>query len=86
MSVHHAAAGECHQRDFLLFARFEARSRAGSDIQPHAAGLGAIEVQRRVDLEEVIMAAHLNGPVAGVFDQKRHSLPACIGGYRFPFE
>jgi hypothetical protein len=36
VAVHHAAAGERHQRNFLLFARLKADGRAGGNIQTHA--------------------------------------------------
>jgi hypothetical protein len=40
----------------------------GGDVEAHAAGGGAVEAQRRVGLEEVVVAAHLDRPVAGVGD------------------
>src|SRR5262245_34246084 len=61
-----AAAGEWHQVDFAGLARLEAHRRAGSDIEAAAARLGAVELQGRVGLGEVVMRADLDRPVAGV--------------------
>ena len=60
----HARAGELHQFDLFLLARLEAHGGPGGDIQPHAAALVAIEMQRVVHFEEMIVAADLNGAVA----------------------
>src|SRR3712207_3041306 len=60
-----ALARERHQRDLAGGAGLEADSRAGGDVEAHAARLVALEAQRRVGLEEVVVAADLDRPVAG---------------------
>jgi hypothetical protein len=49
-------------------AGFKAHRGAGGDIQAIAGRLLAIELQRRVDLGEVVMRADLNRPVAVIFN------------------
>ena len=49
-------------------AGLEAHRRAGGDVEPHALGALAVELQRLVGLEEMIVAADLDRPVAGVGD------------------
>ena len=53
--------------------------RCRPDVEPHAARHGALEAQRGIDLEEMIMAADLDGPVAGIRDGQRNvSRPALM--------
>src|SRR6266446_1262387 len=70
--VDRALAGERNERDLTRLPRFKAHRRAGRDIEPHAARLLAIEFQRRIGLEEMIMRADLDRPVAGIGDVKRN--------------
>ena len=49
-------------------ARLEAHRGAGGDVEPHAARLLAVELQRRIGFEEMIVRADLDRPVAGVGD------------------
>ena len=60
------AAAELHQSHLAQLARLEAHGRAGRDVQVHAEGDFPGEIQRLVDLEEVIVAADLHRAVAGV--------------------
>ncbi len=66
MSIHESTAGQSHQRHLFLFARFEADGSSGRNIQSHAVSGRAIEIERGIHFEEMIMAAHLHGPVATV--------------------
>src|SRR5919201_1362490 len=66
VAVDLARARQLDELDLLLLARLEADGRAGGDVQAHAVGLGAVEVERAVDLEEVEVAADLYGAVARV--------------------
>ncbi len=55
---------ERHQRHVALLAGFEAHGGAGGDVEAHAARLVAVEHQAFVGLEEVVVAADLDRPVA----------------------
>ena len=57
-----------HEPHLARLAGLEAHGGAGGDVEPHALGALAVEVQRRVGLEEMIVAADLDRPVAGVGD------------------
>src|SRR5262245_49929338 len=76
--VDHALAGERNERDLACLPRFKAHRGAGGDIEPHAARLLAVEFQRRIGLEEVIVRADLDRPVAGIGDRQHHCLAAGI--------
>src|SRR5262249_13248041 len=76
--VHGALAGERDQRHLARLSRLEAHGRSGRDVEPHAARLLAIELQRRVGLEEMIVRSDLDRPVAGVGRRQRHGLAAGI--------
>src|SRR3989442_13119612 len=77
-SVDRALAGERNERDLARLPRFKAHRGAGSDIEPHAARLFAIEFQRRIGLEEMIMRADLDRPVAGIGDRQHYRLAASV--------
>src|SRR5690348_8895951 len=66
------------ERDVARLPRLEAHRGAGGDVEAHAARLLAVELQRRIGLEEMIMRADLDWPVAGVRDSERHDLTARI--------
>ena len=51
---------------------------ASGDIEAHATSIFAIELQRRVGLEEVVMRADLDRTVAGIGDGDLHRLAASI--------
>src|SRR5262249_14477528 len=59
-------------------AGLEAHRGAGGDVEPHAAGALAIELQRLVGLGEMIVAADLDRPVAGVGDFQRDGSTALV--------
>ena len=46
--------------------------------RPHAAGFLAVEFQRRIGLEEMVVRTDLDRAVAGVGDGERHGLAAGI--------
>ena len=69
--MHDAPAAIRHQRHFARLAGFEAHRGAGRDIEPLATRGGAVERQRGVGFGEVIVAADLDRPVAGVGDGQR---------------
>ena len=56
------------QLDFALLAGLEAHGGARGDVEPKASRRRAIEAQRAVGLEEVVVRADLDRPVAGVGD------------------
>ena len=72
------AAAIRHQRDLARLARFEAHGGAGGDVQPLAARRGAVERQRRVGFGEMVVAADLDRPVAGVGDGQRGARQAGV--------
>src|SRR5262249_53474100 len=76
--VDHALAGERNEHDLARLPRLKAHRGAGGDIEPHAARLFAIEFQRRIGLEEMIMRADLDRPIAGIGDRQRHRLAASV--------
>src|SRR3954465_6089337 len=67
-----------HQLHVAGLAGLEAHRRAGGDVEAHAARLLAVELQRRVGLEEMVMRADLDRPVAAVGDGERHRLAAGV--------
>src|SRR5437868_13968386 len=77
-TVDDAFAGERDELHVAGLAGFEANGGAGGDIEAHAAGLFAVEFQRGVGFEEMIVRADLDRTVAGVGDVKRHRLAASI--------
>src|SRR5215469_10813445 len=79
-AVHRALAGERDQRDLAGLPGLEAHRGARRDVEPHAARLLAIELQRRIGLEEMIVRADLDRPVAGVGDGERHGLATGVEG------
>ena len=71
---------ERDQRHFARLSRLETHRGAGGDIEPHAARLLALELERRVGLEEMIVRADLDRPVAGIGDAERHPLAPGVEG------
>ncbi len=59
-------AGNFHQLDRLGFARLEPHGGARRNVEALAISLGAVESQRRVGFDEMVMAADLNRPVAEI--------------------
>src|SRR5262245_33620289 len=76
--VDDALAGERNERDLARLPRLKAHRGAGGDIEPHAARLFAIEFERRIGLEEMIMRADLDRPIAGVGNRQCHGLATGI--------
>jgi hypothetical protein len=62
-------ATEIHQRNFFLFSGLKAHGGAGGYVQAHPPRRFPIEYKRAIDFKEVIVAADLNWPIAGVFHQ-----------------
>src|ERR1700754_3684100 len=77
-AVDGALAGERYELHLAGLARLKAHGGAGSDIEPHAARLLAIEFQRRIGLEEMIVRADLDRPVASIGDGERDRLATGI--------
>src|SRR5262249_59116027 len=73
-----ALPGDADRRPPARLPRLEAHRRAGSDVEPHAARLFSIELQRRIGLEEMIVRADLDRPIAGVRHRERHGLATGI--------
>ena len=63
-------AGDRHQPHRPALARLEADRRARRDVETVAVGGPAVEHQGAVGLEEVVVAADLDRPVAGVRDRQ----------------
>src|SRR5262249_5114335 len=72
--------GNRDERDRLRLARLEADRRAGGDVEPHAVRRLAVERQRGVGLDEVIVGADLNWPIAGVGDLQVRGSPLGVRG------
>src|SRR5688500_3256888 len=77
-----ALAREGDEVHFPLLPRLEPHCRAGGYVEPVAACRGAVELERAVGLEEMIVRTHLNGPVAGVGDLQRQGCAALVEGDR----
>src|SRR6202035_5306487 len=73
-----ALAGDGDQRNVARLPRLEAHRSPGRNVEPHAARLLAVEAQRRVGFEEVVMRADLDRPVAGIGDRQRHGAAALV--------
>src|SRR5437867_12024997 len=76
-SEHLAAAAESDQGDLLAFARLEANRSAGGNVQMHPKCLLAIELQRPVGFEEMVVATDLDRAVARV--DRHHCLAGAAG-------
>src|SRR5205823_5396581 len=70
--------------------RLETGRGAGRDVEAAAARLVAVELQGRIGLEEMVMRADLDRPVAGIRDGERDGraagvqLDIAIGGKQLP--
>src|SRR3954463_7450138 len=71
---HAALAGVGHQVDLPRLAGLETHRGAGWDVEPHATRRLTLEAQRVVGLEEVVVRANLDRPVARGRDLDRHAL------------
>src|SRR5260370_32139934 len=79
MAIDHARTAKGHQIHLFLLARLKAHSRASGNVQAHAIGCGALESQRAVDLKEMIVAANLHRPAAGMSHKQRCRGPPDLG-------
>src|SRR5579859_1926689 len=77
-AVDGAFSRERHQLHLTGLSRLEAHRGACGDIEPHAAGFLALELQRRIGLEEMIVRADLDRAVTGIGNRQRHGLAAGI--------
>src|SRR5271163_1682013 len=77
-AVDRAFTGDRDQRDFARLARLEPHRRSWRDVEPHAACLAALELQRRIGFEEMIVRADLDRPVAGVGNRERDCAAAFV--------
>src|ERR1700730_14778944 len=75
-AVDDALAGERHQLHVARLPRLEPHRGAGGDIEPHAARLFAVELQRRIGLEEMVVRADLDRTVAGIGNGQCYRLAA----------
>lgn len=73
-----APAGDLDERDGLGVAGLEAHRRAGRDVEAAAVRERAVEGELRVRLDEVVVAAHLYGPVAAARDGEPDAPPALV--------
>src|SRR5437868_14347218 len=77
-AVDRALAGERDELHIAGLAGLEADGGAGGDVEAHAARFLAVEFQRGIGLEEMVVRADLDRAVAGVGDRERHGLAAGI--------
>ncbi len=77
-TVAFAAAHVGREPHGARLAGLEAHGGAGGDVEPHALGALAVEPERIVGLEEMIVAADLDRPVAGVGDLERDRIAALV--------
>src|SRR5919106_524989 len=61
-----ARAGDRHELDLARLPGLEAHRRAGRDVEATAARSLALELERGVGLEEMVVRADLNRAVAGI--------------------
>src|SRR5690606_28257969 len=73
-AVYRAFTSERDELHFTRLSRLEANGGARRDVQAEAASYGAVELQRRIYLEEVVVRAYLNGTIAGVAHDHGHRL------------
>src|SRR5216683_2099581 len=69
-AVHDSRAAVSDEAHLARLARLEAHRGAGGDVEAEAPRLVALEAERRVGLEEMVMRAHLDRPVASIGDLK----------------
>src|ERR1700690_2937276 len=77
-AVHHALAGHSDQRDIARLSWLEAHGSPRRDIEPHTARSVAIELQRRIGFEKVVVRTDLDGPIAGIGDGQRDGTTALV--------
>src|SRR5579872_2266033 len=77
-AVDGALARKRHELHVAGLAGLETDRGPRGDIEPHAAGLLAIELERRIGLEEMIMRSDLDRAITRVGYRQRHRLAAGI--------
>src|ERR1700719_3502595 len=77
-TVNGARACNRDQRHLAALAGLEAPRRSRCNIEAHATGFGAVELECWSGLEEVIVRADLNRPVAAVRDSERQRFAALV--------
>src|ERR1700722_9248262 len=65
-AIHDALAVQGDELDLALLAGLEAHRRTGGNVEPEATRARALELQRAIGLEEVIVRADLNRPIARI--------------------
>src|SRR5579883_3220450 len=73
-----ALAGERDEAHLAALAGLEADRRAGGNVEAEAARPGAVEFQRRIGLEEMVVRADLDRPVAGIGDLQGQRLAVLV--------
>lgn len=73
-----AVAGDLDEGDGLGVAGLEAHRGAGGDVEAEAVGGDAVERELRVGLDEVVVRADLDGPVALARDPEPDAPPALV--------
>src|SRR5438552_157703 len=71
-AVDFTGAGERDEFHFPGVTRFKANGRSCGNIQAKASRCGAVETQRLVGLEEMVMRADLNWTIARVRNDERY--------------
>src|SRR5690348_11907132 len=77
-AVDDALAGIGDEAHRARLARLEAHRRAGGNVEAAAARAVPVEAERGVGLEEMVMRADLDRPVAGIGDLDLDRCPAGI--------
>mmetsp|Transcript_9643 Transcript_9643/g.23802 ORF Transcript_9643/g.23802 Transcript_9643/m.23802 type:complete len:491 (-) Transcript_9643:545-2017(-) len=75
---HHAVAGDGNQRHGSRLPRLEAHRRTGGNVEPHSEAELAVEGQQRVGLDEVVVAANLDGAIPRVRHRDHHANAAGV--------
>ena len=73
-----AAAGDGDEGDRLCVAGLEAHRGAGGDVEAAAVGLGPVELELGVHLDEVVVRPDLDGAVAAAGDAEAHARAARV--------
>mmetsp|Transcript_23524 Transcript_23524/g.41535 ORF Transcript_23524/g.41535 Transcript_23524/m.41535 type:complete len:213 (+) Transcript_23524:432-1070(+) len=63
---------------FTPLAWFKTHGGAGGDVQAQAIGRGTVKIQRGIGFGEMVVAANLNGAVAGVGHHERGNLRTVV--------
>src|SRR5271165_4084555 len=77
-AVDHPFAAKRDQHHLAALAGLETHGCASCDVEAHAACLLALEFQRRIGFEEMIVRADLNRPIAGIGDRQRYCLASTV--------